>query len=105
MNDTDLVQAYQDLADVTQQALVATQACDWASYCALQAMEDALVTSLRNHGNLLQRPAVLAGLIHQILDCQKQTATLILVWRTELACEIKNTVGSRLLAQKYQDYS
>ena len=105
MNYTNLIATYRQLADVTGQALGATQTRDWQRYAALQEDEDALLQALKTYGPLPQDRAIMIMVtewIYRILADQQQTASLISTWQTDILQEINSTVSSKRLTDTYQ---
>jgi flagellar protein FliT len=101
----DMLDAYQELAELTRQALSHTRARDWESYASLQEREAVLERRLQGFdlagkGKALQ--AQIAGLIRQVLEDQREMRALLEPWRAEIAAQLRSTGSSRMLAKAYR---
>ena len=105
LDDTQLLDAYQQLADLSARMLAATGEREWEALDEQERQQDALFATLQRADAGQRRPADVLrrqqALIQQILDNQGRRRELALEWRASVGALLDSVDSARRIAKAY----
>lgn len=105
LDDTQLLEAYQQMADLSAGMLAATGEREWEVLAEQERRQDALFALLQKADAGQRRPAEVLrmqqALIQQILANQSQRRELALEWRDSVGALLDSVDSARRIAKAY----
>lgn len=105
LDDTQLLDAYQQMADLSASMLAATGERAWEALEEQERQQDALFAILQRADAAQPRPADVLrrqqALIRQILDNQARQRALALEWRASVGALLDSVDSARRIAKAY----
>lgn len=105
LDDAQLLDAYQQMADLSARMLAATGEREWEALAEQERQQDALFAILQLAGAGQRRPADVLrrqqALIEKILDNQGQRRELALAWRESVGALLDSVDSARRIAKAY----
>ncbi len=105
LDDTQLLEAYQQMADLSAGMLAATGEREWEALAEQERRQDALFALLQKADAGQRRPAEVLrrqqALIQQILANQSRRRELALEWRDSIGALLDSVDSARRIAKAY----
>jgi hypothetical protein len=105
LDDAQLLNAYQQMADLSARMLAATGERDWDALAEQERQQDALFAMLQRADAGQRRPADVLrrqqALIEEILANQSKRSELALEWRESIAALLGSVDSARRIAKAY----
>ena len=105
LDDAQLLDAYQQMADLSARMLAATGEREWEALVEQERQQDALFALLQRADAGQRRPADVLrrqqALIEQILENQGQRRELALAWRESVGALLDSVDSARRIAKAY----
>lgn len=105
LDDAQLLDAYQQMADLSARMLAATGEREWEALAEQERQQDALFAMLQRVDAGQRRPADVLrrqqALIRQILDNQGKRRELALEWRAGVGALLDSVDSARRIARAY----
>jgi hypothetical protein len=105
LDDAQLLNAYQQMADLSARMLAATGERDWDALAEQERQQDALFVVLQRADAGQRRPAEVLrrqqALIEEIMANQSQRGELALAWRESIAALLGSVDSARRIAKAY----
>lgn len=105
LDDARLLDAYQQMADLSASMLAATSAREWEALAEQERQQDALFALLQRADAGQRRPADVLRrqqvLIQQILASQSKRRELALEWRANIGALLDSVDSARRIAKAY----
>jgi len=105
LDDAQLLDAYQQMADLSARMLAATGEREWETLAEQEQQQDALFAMLQQADAAQRRPADVLhrqqALIEQILANQAKRRELALEWRASVGALLDSVDSARRIAKAY----
>lgn len=105
MDDVEMISAYKDLAQMTQEMLAAVQQRDWDAFSELETRQGDLMLVIQQQDTVqLVDPTVLARkkvLLEDILETQRRITDLLIPWRSTMAALLNGVSAARRVNSAY----
>lgn len=107
MDDVEMVSAYEELAQMTQEMLAAVQQRDWNAFSELEARQGDLVLVIQQKDTVEPTdPTVRArkkALLEDLLQTQQRITDLLIPWRSTMAALLNGVSTARRVNSAYSD--
>lgn len=107
MNDQQMIETYEAVAELSRQMLLATQQREWERFGEHETRQATLIDLLKAEDTTPSNdPDTMArkkALIEEILACNAKVQDLVVPWRATIASLLDSVGAARRIAQTYGD--